>query len=179
MGDRMQNMMAASGTEKLLNVNPNISCLVISKLLMAGFSIAQIFISAKYLMECTQQNYIPVYLLVSGVLNMAILLLACLPCGQNDRVLKYLSGIWTSLASVFTFCWVIAGSVWIYSIYPPNYNSTVVGKPYCNKTLYLFAFWTTTVGYIFLGILLVGFCCFLVCVCVQNSKSHSEPEPQA
>ncbi|XP_047672949.1 transmembrane protein 272-like isoform X2 [Tachysurus fulvidraco] len=163
MGDRMQNMMAASGTGKLLNMTVNIPCL-----------------GAKYLKECTQQNYIPVYLLVSGVFSMAMLLLACLPCGQNDNpVLKCISNVWTSLVSVFTFCWLIAGSVWIYSIYPPNYNSTVVGKPYCNKTLYLFAFWTTTVGYIILGILLVVYCCFLVCVCVCSSKSHSEPEPQA
>ncbi|KAG9328726.1 hypothetical protein JZ751_011329 [Albula glossodonta] len=37
-------------------------------------------------------------------------------------------------------------NVWIYSIYPANYNETQTDIPYCNKTLYLFAFWITTLG---------------------------------
>lgn len=55
--------------------------------------------------------------------------------------------------------------MWIYSIYEPNYdkNATVVGS-YCDKTLYLFAFWTTTLAYILLGLALVGGCCVLVCM---------------
>lgn len=43
------------------------------------------------------------------------------------------------------------GNVWIYSIYQPNYNKNTSVDPYCNKTLYLFAFWTTTLVYILLG----------------------------
>ena len=56
------------------------------------------------------------------------------------------------------------GNVWIYSIYQPNYNSlTSDVDPYCHKTLYLFAFWTTTLLYILLGLFLLGGCC--VCLC--------------
>ncbi|KAG9274309.1 calpain-5-like isoform X1 [Astyanax mexicanus] len=63
-----------------------------------------------------------------------------------------------------TFLLSFTGSMWIYSIYPPNYNSTLPGEPYCNKTLYQFAFWTTTVGYIVIAVLLVlGCSSFLWC----------------
>lgn len=56
------------------------------------------------------------------------------------------------------------GNVWIYSIYEPNYNKNATSaEPYCDKTLYLFAFWTTTLVYILLGVFLVGSCCVLVC----------------
>lgn len=56
------------------------------------------------------------------------------------------------------------GNVWIYSIYQPNYskNSTDLGS-YCDKTLYLFAFWITTLVYILVGLLLLTGCCVLFC----------------
>lgn len=153
----------------------SIPSLVLSKSLLVGVSIAQITIGAKYLKECTVQNYIPVYVLVSGVFHMIMALFACLPCGQNDNsTLKTLSSIWNSLLSGFTICWFIAGSVWVYSIYPPNYNSTVVDVPYCNKTLYLFAFWTTTLVYILFAVVIVGTCCCVVYMCV--CKSEDQPE---
>lgn len=60
------------------------------------------------------------------------------------------------------------GNVWIYSIFPANYNEEVA--LHCNKTLYLFAFWTTTLVYIFLGMLMVGGCCVLVCMCLCGGR---------
>ncbi len=56
------------------------------------------------------------------------------------------------------------GNVWIYSIYEPNYNKNTTNvDPYCNKTVYLFAFWTTTLVYILLSLVLLSGCCVLVC----------------
>uniref|UniRef100_A0A8C2GDZ5 Uncharacterized protein n=1 Tax=Cyprinus carpio TaxID=7962 RepID=A0A8C2GDZ5_CYPCA len=54
--------------------------------------------------------------------------------------------------------------VWIYSVYPPNYNQTMAGDAYCNKTLYLFAFWTTTLGNILLGLVLLCGSCVWACI---------------
>uniref|UniRef100_A0A672K0K6 Uncharacterized protein n=1 Tax=Sinocyclocheilus grahami TaxID=75366 RepID=A0A672K0K6_SINGR len=64
------------------------------------------------------------------------------------------------------FYFLFIGSVWVYSIYPPNYNQAVAGDVYCNKTLYLFAFWTTTLGYILLGLALLFGCCVCLCACI-------------
>lgn len=56
------------------------------------------------------------------------------------------------------------GNVWIYSIYEPNYNKNTTGvDPYCDRTLYLFAFWTTTLIYILLGLIFLVGCCVLLC----------------
>uniref|UniRef100_A0A8B9HK21 Si:dkey-19b23.12 n=1 Tax=Astyanax mexicanus TaxID=7994 RepID=A0A8B9HK21_ASTMX len=141
------------------------------KLLLVSLPIAQIAIGVVYLKDCPKQNYIPLYLVVCGVFSIVLALLSCLPCsakqedGSNGGM-NILCSVWNGLVSTFMFCWFICGSVWIYSIYPPNYNSTFIAEPYCNKTLYLFAFWTTTVTYILLGLLLVAGCCGLVYMCV-------------
>ncbi|KPP58797.1 hypothetical protein Z043_123345 [Scleropages formosus] len=149
---------------------PSTPVLVISKLIVIALPIAQIAIGALYLKECPLKDYIPIYLVVWGVFSITLSLLSCLPCtqeseGQEQRPLSSLCTAWNSLVSIFLFCWFIAGNVWIYSIYPPNYDGSN-GAPYCNKTLYLFAFWTTTLVYILVGAALVVCCCVLLCMCL-------------
>ncbi|XP_066578735.1 transmembrane protein 272 [Amia ocellicauda] len=153
----------------------NTPSLVISKIITSAIPVAQIVIGVLYLHDCPRQRYIPIYLVVSGVFTVALSLLACLPCTKNEEeggtggLLGNVCTTWTSLASLFLFCWFITGNVWIYSIYQPNY--TPGAADFCNKTLYLFAFWTTTLVYILLGVLLVGGCCALLCVCICGGNN--------
>ncbi|XP_035806250.2 transmembrane protein 272-like [Amphiprion ocellaris] len=148
---------------------PSLTSLVISKLLSCAIPIAQIAVGAVYLDDCPLQPYIPIYLIVCGTFTLMLGLLSCLPCAKKPEdgttnPLYSVCSIWNLLVSLFLFAWFIAGNVWIYSIYEPNYNknSTSVA-PYCDKTLYLFAFWTTTVGYIIIGSFLFLCCCCLLC----------------
>uniref|UniRef100_A0A3Q2WKG7 Si:dkey-19b23.12 n=1 Tax=Haplochromis burtoni TaxID=8153 RepID=A0A3Q2WKG7_HAPBU len=126
-----------------------------------------------YLHECPRQHYIPIYLIVLGVFSVFSVLLSCLPCSKEpeegtSNPLNTIYKAWTSLTILFYICWVIAGDVWIYSIYQPNYDKNTTNvDPYCNKTLYLFAFWINTlfnisVGFFFLGVFLflLGFCLY-------------------
>ncbi|KAJ3585748.1 hypothetical protein NHX12_014467 [Muraenolepis orangiensis] len=151
---------------------PPTPVLLLSKLMVCVIPIAQIAIGAVYLEECPREPYIPIYLVVVGVFGLMLGLLSCLPCAhqQKDAPSTPLSRIcvtWNSLTSLFIFCWFIAGNVWIYSIYEPNYNQTTTATdPYCNKTLYLFAFWTTTLLYILLCVFLFGGCCVMLCFCL-------------
>ncbi|XP_040925827.1 transmembrane protein 272-like isoform X2 [Betta splendens] len=126
-----------------------------------------------YLNECPRQRYIPIYLIVGGVFGLVIALLSCLPCTQreeddsNPDPPGCLYSTWTSLTKLFLFCWFIAGNVWIYSIYQPDYvKNPASPELYCNKTLYLFAFWVTTMGYIFAGLSFVLGLCFMLCSCL-------------
>ncbi|XP_037530634.1 transmembrane protein 272 [Nematolebias whitei] len=120
--------------------------------------------------ECPRQPYIPIYLIVAGVFGLALAILACLPCAQTPKdgdpnVLIPICTTWNALSSLFMFCWFITGNVWIYSIYQPNYikNATDL-ESYCNKTLYLYAFWTTTLAYILLGLFVIIVCCVFFCM---------------
>lgn len=148
---------------------PKPGTLVFSKALVCVLPIAQIAIGAVYLQDCPRQHYIPIYLVVMGVFGLLLGLLACLPCAKEPEdgtasPLNRLCTSWNSLVSLFVFCWFITGNVWVYSIYEPNYNQTMTEvDPYCNKTVYLFAFWTITLVYILVGLFLFTGCCVMVC----------------
>lgn len=152
----------------------SITCIVTAKLLPLALAIAHIAIGAMYLQDCPQQHYIPVYVLVCGVFGLFPCLLSCLPSTKkteegNQTATNHTCNVLNFLVSAFLFCWMICGSVWIYSINPPNYNQTVAGEPYCNKTLYLFAYWTTTLEYILIGlVLLIGCCSFIFAAHIMN-----------
>ncbi|KAJ3585751.1 hypothetical protein NHX12_014470, partial [Muraenolepis orangiensis] len=119
---------------------------------------------AVYLEECPREPYIPIYLVVVGVFGLMLGLLSCLK-DASSTPLNNICVIWNSLTSLFLFCWFIAGNVWIYSIYEPNYNQTTTATdPYCNKTLYLFAFWTSTLMFTLLCVLL-SISCFSAAAC--------------
>ncbi|XP_072562517.1 transmembrane protein 272-like [Paramormyrops kingsleyae] len=153
---------------------PSLPVLVLSKLIMIVLPIAQIAIGVVYMKDCPAEHYIPIYLVVTGSFSLALAVLSCLPCSQesdegDQGPLYKLCTTWNSLVSFFLFCWFIAGNVWIYSIYAPDYDPKA-GVSYCNKTLYLFAFWTTTLCYILLGLMLVGGCCMLLCLCVLGKS---------
>lgn len=78
-----------------------------------------------------------------------------------------------NIFSSFFFSFLL-GNVWIYSIYKPNYvKNTTSLESYCNKTLYLYAFWSTTLIYILVAVLLTGGCfvLFLMFLC-----GHPDPD---
>ncbi|XP_051284815.1 transmembrane protein 272-like [Dicentrarchus labrax] len=149
--------MSESGRPIRTLPKPPVVILVCIQLFMTGMAFAQLVIGAMYQFDCPRQRYIPVYLLVMGVITLLLVALNLLPCtaagfGNNSE-------LWSALVSLFFVCWFIAGNVWIYSIYEHDYNKMTedVGG-YCNKTLYLFAFWTINVHYILLGLLILSTC---------------------
>ncbi|XP_070786040.1 transmembrane protein 272 [Enoplosus armatus] len=163
--------MSNTGLIRQIRSPPQLSTpmLACSKLVLCVMPIAQIAIGAVHLVDCPRQRYIPIYLIVVGVFGLVLATLSCLPCAQKPKdgtsnPLNRVCTAWNSLTSIFLFCWFIAGNVWIYSIYKPNYNkNTTNTDPYCDRTVYLFAFWTTTLIYILLGLFLVSGCCVLLC----------------
>jgi hypothetical protein len=120
-------------------------CIVIG--VKIGIPICMIAMGSIYLHDCPQGEYIPIYLLIAGIFDILNQLLDLSPI---------LSPI-QAVISWFMFIWFIIGSVWVYKEYEPNYDPSL-GK-YCNRTLYLFAFWLTTSIYTVLGVATLFFCC--------------------
>ena len=117
-----------------------------------------VFIGAKYKDECPVEPLIPIYLIVAGAFG---LVANCCSCG-----IRYKEGGQSEERSVnpmqlvvqlFIFAWFVCGNVWIYTNYQPNYDDAESAE-YCNKTLYLFAFWVTNSYYLIFVLVLICFC---------------------
>ncbi|XP_031145791.1 uncharacterized protein LOC116043324 isoform X2 [Sander lucioperca] len=79
---------------------------------------------------------------------------ACLPC----------------LINLFFCTWILAGDVWVFSVYQPNYDPAAADGAYCDKTLYTFAFWNAVWETFVILVLLARLCKGLLC-CVMMSPA--------
>ncbi|KAJ8945446.1 hypothetical protein NQ318_009904 [Aromia moschata] len=140
--------------------------------------ICMIVMGSIYLHDCPQGEYIPVYLLVGGIFGIVKQLLhlsARVRQTEEERQEENLRQSPTqTLLNCFMLGWFIIGSVWVYKEYEPNYDPTY-GK-YCNKNLYLFAFWLITSVYILLGIVTVCLCSISIATVVFHTDQRDENE---
>uniref|UniRef100_A0A667YBX2 Uncharacterized protein n=1 Tax=Myripristis murdjan TaxID=586833 RepID=A0A667YBX2_9TELE len=127
--------------------------------------IAHIAIGAVYRNECPAAPFIPLYLIVSGAGSLLLTAHLAFPkfIGWNEDGLGFKSWLYYNISlSLFLFIWFIFGNYHVYSIYPPNYNKDTADpigvRPHCNRTVYLFAFWTITLiyGFAAFSLLIVG-----------------------
>lgn len=122
--------------------------------------ICMMVIGGLYLYDCPQGEYIPVYLLVGGgigVFKQLLHLSVRVRERQEERDEERVRQSSTqTLINCFMLGWFIIGSMWVYKEFEPNYDPAR-GK-YCNKTLYLFAFWLITSVYIALGVITACLC---------------------
>ncbi|XP_031554553.1 transmembrane protein 272-like isoform X2 [Actinia tenebrosa] len=145
-----------------------IGCTIALGIIMA-IPISMIAIGATYKHDCPTERYIPIYLIVGGsfgIVRNFISLCKRAKRDQDDESESKQSPI-LSILDCFLFAWFIAGNVWIYSNYKPSFEKSS-GDRYCDKTLYLFAFWLTNATYILIGVTCLCMCCAGVCAAVMG-----------
>ncbi|XP_014891377.1 uncharacterized protein LOC106949556 [Poecilia latipinna] len=198
-------------------------------LILAALPVVQIALGALYIHECPAGPVVPVYMMVFGILVLLVMALITLlkllsPSAQSHST-------WVVFFTILLFLfivWLVFGSYYVYSIYPPNYEKTTTASnsstrrisipdlltsenqslhsrnhslnlwetiqilnitnrgtngnltsaqqqphqvtsvsPYCNRTMYLFAFWTTTLVLVVVGNALLLIVClygFMKCI---------------
>ena len=77
----------------------------------------------------------------------------------------------TGVTDIFLFTWFICGNIWVYGKYQPDYTGHN-RELYCNKTLYLFAFWLNTSVYILIGTFCCCFCFVGCCVAIFSDDEN-------
>ncbi|XP_076057398.1 transmembrane protein 272-like [Oratosquilla oratoria] len=118
--------------------------------------VLMLIMGVQYLDDCPLEPHIPIYLLVGGCFGtLKLLMLTC----QQVRSRRYeriddafaedgLEEIFSSTSyratdvalTIFLFLWFGMGNYWVYSIYLPNFESTLYNPDdWCSKPLYLFA----------------------------------------
>lgn len=65
-----------------------------------------------------------------------------------------------SMLNYFLVVWFLAGCIVVYRIYEPDYENPFSAS-YCNRTVYLYAFWLMTSAFIIMAIVLSCLCCLM------------------
>jgi len=143
-------------------------CTVLGSIIGICLSFTAISIGSVFCHDCPRQKYIPIYVIVWGCVSLGIshiefirrlIILKRGPSEENSKINPF-----SYILSFFLLIWIIVGSVWIYSIYGDFDETLNPSNPthYCNPLLYYYAFWTTTVGWVFSGLLI---CCTICVTC--------------
>ncbi|XP_053303500.1 transmembrane protein 272 [Pleuronectes platessa] len=147
-----------------------ISTLVVVNIIWWMVMIAGIGLGAKHLQHCPVQPGIPVFLIALGSATLLSLCLTYIRGGRREGTLALLSLIFMAAMYIFSFFWFIAGTTWVYSIYPPSY--TPGDAQYCHKTTFQYAFAVTTLSWVFLLLILVIACCFAALTCCRTVRAR-------
>ncbi|XP_073419329.1 transmembrane protein 272-like [Dendrobates tinctorius] len=115
-----------------------------------------ITIGVLYKNECPLKPLIPIYLIVAGASYILTILLLPLrySCRQLCAVLEV-------FLLIFIICWLITGSVWVFSIH-------LVYPLLCNTVLYQFSFGVLVFQYIYIVIVSVT---LVLVICFTGFKS--------
>ncbi len=148
---------------------------------------------------------IPIYLIVAGTAGLFGNCCCCMQNNRDTRYdsdiryysetryyssIRYNSGIRNEsgrnnenkaktpiqrIVQTILFAWFVCGNVWINTNYEPNYTDPG-SKNYCNKTLYLFAFWVTNIYYIIYGLVMVCVCLGGTFAAAMFARFNAQPQ---
>ncbi|GLD53804.1 transmembrane protein 272-like isoform X1 [Lates japonicus] len=135
-------------------------------------TLARIIFGVVYFKDCPQQPNIPNFLLGLALIPVLMIPFVILPCEtEAAQPQEYPTGCKACLLfliSLFIWIWILAGIVWVFSIYQPNYDPTAVDGLYCNKTLYTFAFWNAVYEIYGIWVVLAKLCKGLLCYVIAR-----------
>ncbi|XP_037032051.1 uncharacterized protein LOC119071286 [Bradysia coprophila] len=137
-------------------------------LFLSTLSICMIIIGSLFFHRCPQGKYIPVFLMVEGILLIIKLVLRFATRVHQTPDDPATLQTWRSgtqrLINCFILFLFVTGSDYIYRMHKPNYDKSL--GLYCDKTLYLMSFWLVTTTYTFLGV--IFFSIAMVSIVFQN-----------
>ncbi|XP_069033015.1 transmembrane protein 272-like [Embiotoca jacksoni] len=144
-----------------------IATIVVVNMIWWIVMIAAIGLGITHLGSCPLHPYIPIYLVVLGASSILALCMTYTMSMFKDGSVYILSTVCMTCLHIFSFCWFIAGTSWIYSVYPPNYSKDGPNL-YCQRTTYQFAFVITTLVWVTLAVLVLFGCCFALLTCCMT-----------
>lgn len=142
-----------------------ISIIVVTNFIWWMVMIAAIGLGIMHFYNCPVQPTIPIYLIVLGVSSLVALTLTYIQNSTKERSIRIVTASCCSLLHIFSFFWFIVGTTWVYAIYPPSYSPA--DSSYCQRALYLFAFYITTLTWFIVFLMFLFGSVFLLLACCK------------
>eukprot|EP00116_Pleurobrachia_bachei_P006106 sb/3466368/ len=184
---REEWLTAENFTEFLKNAGrillASLACTLILFFLLI-LPIAYIVIGYMYLNQCPINKWIPIYLIVAGILglvqNALMLFRRCVP--PNVSVTMYMACmicyvVCEVVVAIVALIWFLIGTYWVYSILFEVCFNKYDGHCYCNSVCYWFAFVMITLSYILIIIILISVCVVLAISWQHFDRPQIEPAP--
>ncbi|KAM3590646.1 uncharacterized protein V6R79_013652 [Siganus canaliculatus] len=128
-----------------------------NRILLFVLPISQIIIGALYHNECPKQRMIPIFLEVLGIYSLPLVVNVIFPSLIREPMRIYVM----SINFLFVLGWFIAGNVWTFQIFQPNYDETTTDvDPYCNQILYMSSVVFIGLNYGLMLIIIMFSCCY-------------------
>ncbi|XP_035801751.1 transmembrane protein 272-like [Amphiprion ocellaris] len=143
-----------------------ISTVVVVNVIWWMVMIAAIGLGATHLGRCNVQPNIPIYLIVLGATSILSLSVTYSRGNYQDGAGCILTSACMTFLHLFTFVWFIAGTSWVYSVYPPDYSPGT--DRYCHQITYQFAFIVTTILWVTTTLMFICGCCFALVICCKT-----------
>ncbi|XP_015918350.1 transmembrane protein 272-like [Parasteatoda tepidariorum] len=115
-----------------------------------------ITIGIVFIHDCPAQRYIPIFLIVFGVCG---IIQKCLSFWPKMIVCYY-------IVDVFQTIWFITGCYWIYTVHARWDSVDHCSETFCDKTVYLFAFWLVSVILLIVGVIIVILVVLIICAII-------------
>ncbi|XP_071315034.1 transmembrane protein 272-like isoform X1 [Trachinotus anak] len=141
-------------------------------------ALVRVIFGVVYFKDCPQQPNIPNYLLGLALIPLLMIPFVTFPCESEaahpQEHPKGCKACLLCLVCLFIYAWILAGDMWVFSVYQPNYDPTAADGLYCSKTLYTFAFWNavleTSAIWVFLAKVCKGLLCYVVARPVPTNR---------
>lgn len=145
------------------NINVTIFSAVLCAAVLIYFCIIpilMIYFGAAYFNECPAQKNLPIFLIVGGITTIIKTII--------DILFRFKKGFEKErkrftvpfiILQIFLFAWFVIGCIWIYQMFQPVYDDKFHPE-YCNRTLYLFSFWTINSIFIVVCVYICFICLF-------------------
>eukprot|EP00079_Xenopus_tropicalis_P019371 XP_012808971.1 PREDICTED: uncharacterized protein LOC100497651 isoform X3 [Xenopus tropicalis] len=140
---------------------PTVGFQLFTLVIWTALSVAMIILGSMHVGNCPREPNIPIYLIVAGAFHLVGFCL--IPLKKAAKKVTYAL---ESIIGLFSFCWFIAGSVWVFRIYPDDPRA-------CNDLVYKSAFGILIFEYLFIGLVLFSVC---LCTCCAGCLAFSGAE---
>lgn len=169
--------------KKVLSILMNTMGYTILLSVMYVMPVTMIVIGSLKANECPVESQIPLFLIVFGTVLTVKNTLSIYqqlkrhrdnsPTADEHTKKHPIEGI----LDAFLLIWFVTGNIWVYRVYDKKQLDNKELSNYCDKLVYLFAFWSITAVYMLLGLCLCCCCCVFCTALVFNQ--HQPPPTNA